>query len=147
MLLCYWWNMIKIKGVIFDYGGVVLRGIDPVGDFYLYPEMIDFIIELKEKGFKTAVLSNTIESHKIAIESRNGYKDFDAVVLSCDCGLEKPDPKIYKLTAEKLGVKPEECIFIDDIKENLMPARKLGMKTILARNPKQIIKDVNEIIN
>ena len=59
----------------------------------------------------------------------------------------KPEPEIYSLAVNKLEIKPEECIFVDDKEENLVPANKMGMKTVLAKNPKQIIKEVLDIIN
>jgi putative hydrolase of the HAD superfamily len=60
--------------------------------------------------------------------------------------MRKPELKIYRLTLKKLKVKPEECIFIDDKEKNLKPAKKLGIKTVLAKNPKQVIRDVCKIL-
>lgn len=113
-------------------------------NFYLYPQMKDLIKKLKLKGIKTAVLSNVIEPHTEIIKRSGGYKSFDVVILSCKVGLDKPDPAIYLLTAKKLNVKPEECLFIDDKESNLVPAEKLRMKTILAKNPKQVVNDILE---
>jgi putative hydrolase of the HAD superfamily len=115
-------------------------------NFHIYPEMKRFVKKIKSQGIKTAVLSNTIESHVKVIEKHRGYNNFDVVVLSCREKLRKPEPKIYLLTVKRLKVKPKECIFIDDRNEFLKPAKKLGIKTILARNPKQVIHDVYNIL-
>lgn len=55
---------------------------------------------------------------------------FDALVLSSDVGLVKPDARIYEMTAEQLGVNTDECVFIDDIERNVDGARKTGMEAI-----------------
>ena len=54
---------------------------------------------------------------------------FDAWVISGEVGLRKPDPAIYELAAERLGLPPEACVFVDDLPGNLKPARALGMAT------------------
>lgn len=116
-------------------------------DFYIFPEIKKLVKELKKRNIKTAVLSNVTKPHVKITRKMNGYKGFDVVVLSCEVGLKKPERKIYLLTAKKLGLKPNECVFIDDRRENLLPAKQLGMKTILARNPKQVTKAVSKIVN
>lgn len=115
-------------------------------NFYIYPEMKRFVKKIRSQGIKTAVLSNTIESHAKVIERHRGYKNFDVVVLSSRVSLRKPEPKIYLLTVKRLKVKPKECIFVDDRNESLKSAKKLGIRTILAKNPKQVIHDVYEIL-
>lgn len=115
--------------------------------FYIYPEIINFVQKLKTQSIKTAVLSNTIKPHVDIITKHDGYKDFNIVILSREVNLQKPDSEIYLLTIKQLGTKPEECVFIDDKDENLRPAKKLGMKTILAKNPKQVIDDASRIID
>ncbi len=55
---------------------------------------------------------------------------FDVVVESAEVGLRKPDPAIYRLVVDRLGVAPDEAVFVDDWEENLPPARDLGLHTI-----------------
>ncbi|HET9098425.1 MAG TPA: HAD family phosphatase [Candidatus Saccharimonadales bacterium] len=89
------------------------------------------LIEDLRTDYKTAVLSN---SNKGVLERKIGRdwldKCFDEVVASAEVGLVKPDPKIYQLTASRLGVRTDECIFVDDISSFLESAQTLGMKTI-----------------
>jgi len=115
-------------------------------DFYIYPEMINFVKKIKKQNFKTAILSNTIQPYVEIIRKHKGYEEFDVVVLSCEAGLQKPEQDIYLLTTNRLKVGPEECVFIDDLNENLGPAKELGMQVVLAQNPKQVIDDVSYII-
>jgi len=59
---------------------------------------------------------------------------FERVIVSCDVGVRKPRPKIYKLTLRKLKLKPSQTIFIDDLQWNTKPPQKFWMKTILFKN-------------
>ena len=65
-------------------------------------------------------------------------KYFELVVSSADTGLTKKDRIFYELIVKKLGINAEDCAYIDDVKENLLLARKLGMKTILFKGQKNL---------
>ena len=54
-------------------------------------------------------------------------------MISSEVGLRKPDPAIYELAAERLGLPPAACVYVDDLPGNLKPARALGMATVLHR--------------
>ncbi len=110
-------------------------------------KMTGFIEELRDKGIKTAVLSNVIKPHAEIISRRGFYKIFDVSVLSYKEHLQKPEKEIYLLTAKRLEVEPGECIFIDDREENLEPANELKMRAVLAENTEQIIDEVRRLVN
>ena len=111
-----------------------------------YKEVEKLLVNLRNSKYKLAALSNT-ESPNAKFNRRNGrYKHFNVVVLSCEVGLGKPNPEIYKLTMKKLGLKPQECVFIDDKGKYLIPAKKLGINTILFRNSKQLKKDLKQYL-
>ena len=114
--------------------------------YYIYPSIVSFAKKLRARGIKTAILSNTITPHVEIISKKKSYKGFDVVVFSCNEGLQKPEPEIYLLIAKRLDVKHKDCIFVDDRKENLKPAKKLKMKTVLATNPRQTINEISKII-
>jgi putative hydrolase of the HAD superfamily len=88
--------------------------------------------KLKGAGFKMALLTNigwTDESKtKTMIHIDTTY--FDVIVESCKIAMRKPYSDIYKYTLSQLGLQPEECIFIDDLKTNCVGAEQLGMKAI-----------------
>ena len=67
---------------------------------------------------------------------------FDLVVESSVEGIRKPDPRIYEITCERLGVPPGACVFLDDLGINLKPARALGMHTIKVLSEDQAIADL-----
>lgn len=96
---------------------------------------------LKRRGYKIAILSDQWHISKEALMLEKYTKKFDSVVVSCDSGVRKPNPKIYRLVLKKLKLKPEEAIFIDNQKWNISPAKKMGMKTILFKDNHCLMKD------
>ena len=97
-----------------------------------WPQVLSLINNLQEKGLINAVLSNVVRPVSMMLQQAGLYDQFDCVVLSDQVGLVKPDTTIYQLTLDKLGLKAEECLYIDDLAKNLIPAANLGMVTILA---------------
>jgi len=114
--------------------------------FELYEEVVNMLKNLKTNGYVTAVLSDTFPYMADITRARNGYDYFDKVYLSCEVGFVKPQKEFYELVVKDLVVLSGECIFIDDNEDNLLPAKKLGMKTVLAIKPDQIVEDVWTII-
>lgn len=106
----------------------------------LEPILIQCIKELC--GYKKAQMSNFSSAYQgrcLEID-----KLFDVNIRSNEVGSRKPEEKIYLITLEKLGLKPEECLIIDDQKQNLKTAQKLGMNTILYTNSEELIKRLEE---
>jgi len=81
------------------------------------------------------------ESETRALESL-----FDVFVESSVEGLRKPDPRIYTLTCDRLGVEPESCIFLDDIGSNLKTARRMGIATIKVETPEAALRELEELV-
>jgi putative hydrolase of the HAD superfamily len=67
---------------------------------------------------------------------------FDHVIESAKIGLRKPDPRIYQMMVEALGVDPKACVYLDDLGVNLKPARDMGMTTIKVANAPQAITEL-----
>lgn len=100
--------------------------------------------KLKKQGYKIAILSDQWHVSKEALVIKKYIKRFNVVVISCDVGMRKPNTKIYKFLLAKLKLPAKKCIFIDNQKWNLTPAKKLGIKTILFKNNKQLISDLRK---
>lgn len=107
-------------------------------------ELKDFTEVLKSRNYRVGVLSNVFPDTAEMIRNEGWYHPYDPVFLSCDLGLAKPDSDIYQHVCATLGVTPSEILFIDDQQKCLDPAAALGMKTILAQSPRQIIEDINQ---
>ncbi len=96
-------------------------------------DTIALIAELRRHGVRTALLSN-FSAELGDLLTGLGVRDaFDEVVLSAQEGITKPDPLIYRRTLERLGVRPEEAIFVDDMRANVEAARHLGMHAVRFR--------------
>ena len=104
-------------------------------------DIMKLISEVKEKGFKVGLLTNVIEPSYNALKQMGRYEVFDSVTASCIVGSNKPDKTIYDIALKSLDTEASEALFIDDKERNLAPARIMGMTTILAKNPEQIIED------
>ncbi len=107
--------------------------------------LYEFAFNLKKQGYKIAILSDQWPLSKEAIVDKKLMKKFDSVVISCDVGMRKPNPDVYKLVLRKLKISPREAVFIDNREWNLKPAKKLGIKTILFKNNKQLFYDLKRI--
>jgi len=95
------------------------------------PETAGLAKRASAAGVATAVLSNSWGAG--GYDPYAGYDLaglFDVVVISDQVGLRKPEPPVYELTAAKLGLRPEDCVFVDDTPANLVTARQLGMATV-----------------
>jgi HAD superfamily hydrolase (TIGR01509 family) len=72
---------------------------------------------------------------------------FDAVVISGEVGLHKPQPAIFLLGAERIGVEPADCVFVDDLRENCAGAEAVGMTAILHRGAEGTLPRLEELLN
>lgn len=84
--------------------------------------------------YKTGLISNAWSGLRPWILREKFDDAFDHMVISAEAGFAKPDPRIYQLAMEKLGVLPEESIFVDDVQKNIDAANNLGMKGILFKD-------------
>lgn len=103
------------------------------------PGMVNIVKDLQEQGYQTALLSNVRES-QAQIKRKLGYYElFNPAILSYESGFKKPDPKAYYLLLEKLKMKPNQVLFIDNKRENIATARSIGMDAIEFVNAPQLI--------
>jgi len=94
-----------------------------------FPEIWELLPNLKN-NFKLAVINNGNSLAKRYWDEKFDFSVFNIFIRSAEEKIKKPDPKIFLITCERLGVKPEECLFMDDSLENIKAAEKLGMETI-----------------
>jgi epoxide hydrolase-like predicted phosphatase len=86
--------------------------------------MVGVVRRARAAGVKTALLSNSWGN---TYDKEQLDELFDAAVISGEVGLRKPEPEIYRLTAERLGVPTQECVFVDDLAPNIRGAVAVGM--------------------
>jgi len=86
------------------------------------------VVMAKRQGVRTGLISNSWGATNYELD--RFPEMFDGWVISGDEGMRKPDPRIYELGAERIGLAPADCVFVDDLKGNLKPARAMGMATV-----------------
>lgn len=85
-------------------------------------------------SYRIGILSNSDASLRERLRDGLGIADlFDVLVCSAEVGMAKPEPAIYRLAAERLGLSPEACVFIDDHEPNVVAAQAVGMRGVLFR--------------
>ncbi len=105
--------------------------------------MIGLMRHLRERGYRLAICTNNVrewEGHwraKLPVD-----EIFHEVVDSAFVGTRKPEPKIYELTLERLGVAAEQALFVDDIELNCTAARELGLPAVWFQNTDQAIAEI-----
>lgn len=107
------------------------------------PSMVMAVGNYRASGIKTALLSNSWGGEGYPRETFDFL--FDTVVLSGDVGYRKPQPEIYRMTASQLGLEPQDCVFVDDLKSNITGAEAVGMVGVLHTDPEATLEALEKI--
>src|SRR3954465_11371412 len=92
--------------------------------------MLEAVRRARAAGIRTGLISNSW-GDGLAYDPALLSELFDAVVISGDVGMHKPEPEIFRLGAHRIGVVPQECVFVDDLRENCAGAEAVGMTALL----------------
>ena len=104
------------------------------------PDTIPTIKKLKSLGYKVGLISDCSPETPEAWPKTPFADIFDVTIFSCEACVKKPDPRIYHLVCERLGVKPGECLYIGDGgSQELTGALKIGMHPVLIRDPGETV--------
>jgi glucose-1-phosphatase len=110
-------------------------------------DLVAYIRQLR-RDYKTGLLSNAFSNLRGMVTETWKFADaFDVMVISAEVGLAKPDPRIYHLALDRLGVSPEAAVFIDDYARNVEAARRLKMNAIHFKDPQQARHDLESLLN
>ncbi|UTI64172.1 HAD family phosphatase [Paraconexibacter antarcticus] len=107
-------------------------------------ELIDAVAAFRGAGVRTGLLSNSWGTSTYPLDEL--HRLFDVLVISGEHGIRKPEPGIYALAVERMGMAPEELVFVDDLPGNLKPARALGIHTILHRDNATTLAELEAIL-
>ncbi len=130
----------KYAGRTIDPEGLVAR----IFSLELEESMLDLVCRARAAGYRTGLCSNSWGTRLYPRDVLNPI--FDALVISGEVGLRKPEPEIFALTLEKLGVDAAAAVFVDDHPGHLAPARAMGMTTVLHRAPETTIAEVEALL-
>jgi len=115
-------------------------------DQYIDQDLLDTIRSHRNR-YRTGMITNFSEGMREMFEGAWSVDGaFDEIIISCEVGIVKPDPRIYHLMLERLGCSPEEAVFIDDRPNNIEGAENIGMNTVLFENREQALEELEDII-
>ena len=107
--------------------------------------LLDFLRSLRPER-KVGLISNAWSNLRALITRRKFEDVFDEMIISAEVGVMKPDPRIYRLALEKLGVQPEESVFLDDVLVNVEAARSIGMRAIQFTQPEKTLEELKQLL-
>jgi len=114
------------------------------------PRMVEALLVCKQRYKVGCITNNVIHGHgpvmattpERAARARDIMTHFDAIIESSKTGIRKPDPRIYMMMCELLGVRPQTCVYLDDLGINCKPAAQLGMRAIKVVSEEQTLADL-----
>jgi len=109
-------------------------------------EMADFLAGLRPR-FRTAILTNAGSEFRTTFGQIFALENYvDQLIISAEEGIAKPDPRLYELALERMGVRPEEAVFVDDLPENIAGAREVGLNALLHQNTIHTIEAIKKLL-
>jgi putative hydrolase of the HAD superfamily len=106
--------------------------------------MVAAVRAARSAGIRTALLSN---SWGVDYYPRDLLEElFEEVVISGEVGMRKPDPDAYLHTAQRLGLRPEECVFVDDHDDNVEAAQRIGMRAVHHRETTETVEAMEQAL-
>ena len=142
--LAFWQKIVREAGLNLSTAAIEeLNSLDARMWTTQNPSMLAWQLALKQRGLRTAILSNMGDNVLASVEREFAWiRRFDVLVWSYQLHMAKPDPAIYRYTLEKLGTRPEETLFLDDKPVNIETARVLGIQTIQFSTVEQLRADL-----
>jgi putative hydrolase of the HAD superfamily len=107
-------------------------------------EMVEAVRRARSGGIRTGLVSNSWGTRRYPRELLGEL--FDGVVISGEVGIRKPAPEIYRLGAERIGLEPGACVFVDDLPFNLSAAAELGMATVHHLRAEETIGELEHLL-
>ena len=108
------------------------------------PLMLEAVRRARTAGVRTGLISNSWGTRRY--DRPLLAELFDGIVRSGEEAMRKPTPEIYRLGAERIGLPPEQCVFVDDLPFNLEPARELGMATVHHRHAEETVSELEALL-
>lgn len=106
--------------------------------------MLEALRRARAGGVRTGLISNSMGEGRY---DRSEFPTlFDGVVISGDVGMHKPQPEIFLLGAERAGVAPADCVFVDDLRENCDGAEAVGMTAVLHRGAESTLPELERLL-
>lgn len=109
------------------------------------PPMLEAVRRARAHGIATGLVSNSMGTGRY---DRSQFPElFDAVVISGDVGMHKPEPGIYELACERVGLEPADCVFVDDLRQNCEGAEAVGLTAVLHRGADSTLPRLEQLLD
>ena len=129
--------------------GVALRGDEYVrllnGDYVVNSDVLERVGRLRSLGYSLGLLMNSFQELRAMVESRIDVSMFDVVVDSSQVGCRKPEPEIFSIMQNQLGVQPQRILYLDDVYANIEGARNAGWGTIYVTDLSDALEDLDRV--
>lgn len=119
------------------------------------PAMVAALDRLQAEGYRLGCITNNVPAGHGAGMARSAdahdemeqiFARFEHVIESSKAGLRKPDPRIYQMMCDALGLRPDQCVYLDDLGINCKPAAALGMQAIKVTSGDQALADLGAVL-
>jgi putative hydrolase of the HAD superfamily len=117
---------------------------------HLHPNqaMIDYMRDLRARGYRMAICTNNVREWEPLWRAKlPGDEIFDVIVDSAFVGSRKPEPRIFEITLERLGVAAASALLVDDVEVNCSVARELGLSAVWFRDTDQAIAEIESVLD
>jgi putative hydrolase of the HAD superfamily len=142
------WQMLRQECNLTESHYQALRGVNYSDFMHLFPEVHAVLRELKQRGVAIGVLSNfSLASLETSLEAVGIHQWIDVACAATVIGYAKPHPEAYLHVARRLGMKPEQCIFLDDEMPCVAGAQKVGMTAYLVDRKRSQDDRANSILH
>jgi putative hydrolase of the HAD superfamily len=141
------WVTERTAAVFGDRIDLAARMGNGLGSMAIHWMVVHRVRELREAGYRLAICTNNIAAYRDTWQLQFPVEWFDVVVDSSEVGVRKPEPAIYQLTCDLLGVAPDRCAFVDDLPANVAAAEALGMAGVLVGDdPWVALAELDEVL-
>ena len=130
-----------------DWRGDEVEQLLEPGGFHVHDFVLEYIGDLRERGMRTGLLSNSIAEFRPVLEAHAPPTLFDVYLDSSEVGIRKPDAAIYHLLLDRLdSVEAEEVLFLDDFTDNVKGAESVGIRGIHVADPSSALRTVESFL-
>jgi len=144
----------RSQGQEVDLWDVLIKIAQVNGGQMVYASMVELLREVKEAGYHTAIVTNNIREFSDTWQAMIPMDKVDVVVDSSFVGIRKPNPAIYQMAIDRLeyhhkvALRPENCVFLDDVDSNVKAAQTLGIRGIhVTPDPQETIQNLKALLS
>jgi len=143
-------SMQSLVGSWAEEKGFSLRGDEydliMTAQYTVRSSVVDGVRALREKGYQTALLTNSFREFRHVINAAVPMSIFSKVIDSSEVGCRKPEPRIYEVVCEQLGHGPDELVYIDDFIGNIEGARRMGWRSEHVASEADVMAVIDELL-